>query len=104
MRQVELTKSEEMTLEEGFKNHPKAHVRKRFHALLLSHKGWKVKDIAKLYDVRTRTIYSWMNKWEKVGVTELYIKNGRGLKPTLDILDDNIIEIVKKKHKSSQEV
>lgn len=97
MRQVILTESELITLETGFTNHPKAHARKRFHALLLSHRGWKVKQIAQLYNVRTRTVYTWMNRWETMGLVGLLLKAGRGLKPTLSVLDETVVQEVKKK-------
>ncbi len=97
MRKIKLELSEQETLEEGFKNHNKAHVRKRFHTLLLSNRGWSVKDLSILYNVRTRTIYSWFNKWEKEGLVGLFIRPGRGLKATLNILDEEVVKEVKKK-------
>ena len=33
MKHIDLTPEEKETLEEGYKNHPKFHVRKRFHSL-----------------------------------------------------------------------
>lgn len=96
MRTIVLTSEEEQTLNEGFKHHPKFHVRKRFHTMLLSARGWKVKNIASLYKTRTRTIYTWMDRWEKEGVCGLYIKAGRGLKPTLDQSVEEVVELVKK--------
>lgn len=60
MRYIELTTSEKGTLEQGHKNHPKFHLRERFHSTLLSNEGcWQVKEIADLYQTRTRTIYTW---------------------------------------------
>jgi transposase len=98
MRKIKFLQSERETLEEGFKNHGKAHVRKRFHTLLLNDSGWSIKDLSLLYKVRTRTIYSWMNKWEKEGLVGLFIRSGRGVKATLNILDEEVVKEVKKKH------
>jgi transposase len=72
--------SEKLTLEEGFKNHPKHHVRQRFHAILLSAEGKSVAYISDLYKIRTRTIYEWFNRWEKLGIVGLFILPGRGVK------------------------
>ena len=102
MRYSNLTKEERETLEEGFKNHPKLHVRKRFHSILLSDEGWQVKAISELYKQRTRTIYSWMNNWRDFGLAGLMIKPGRGLKPHLSIYDKNIVETVKKNSEMCQ--
>jgi len=57
MRQIILLPEEEQTLTEGYKNHPKFHFRLRCHAILLSHNGVRVKEIAKIAKTRTRTIY-----------------------------------------------
>jgi len=97
MRYSKLTMDERETLEEGYKNHLKSHVRQRFKAILLSDDGWQVKDIAEIFKVRTRTIYTWMDRWESFGIAGLMILSGRGMKPSLPIEDEIIVETVKKK-------
>ena len=97
MRYTELTSAERITLEEGYKNHTKFHVRQRYQALLLSDEGWKVPEIARLHHVRTRTIYTWMNRWQDLGLAGLMILPGRGVKPKLSVEDERIVEMVKKK-------
>jgi transposase len=104
MRYIELSQGEQGTLEEGFRYHPKFHVRKRFHAVLLNSQQWKVKDIAHLYSVRTRTIYAWLDNWQKYGIAGLFILSGRGMKPTLSIQDTDSIALVKKKWSTMQEI
>ena len=66
-----------------------------FYEVLLSDAGYKVKEIAKLHKVRTRTIYIWINKWESIGIVGLMIWKGRGVKGKLDHLDSEQIEQVK---------
>ncbi len=100
MRYISLQAGEKKTLEEGLKNHPKHHVRQRFQALALSGEGWQVKSISRLLKVRTRTVYTWMDKWEKLGLVGLMMKRGCGLKPKLSIQDGEMVELVKKKHGS----
>ena len=97
MRKIILTKSQRITLEHCYKYHSKAHVRQRSHALLLSYRGWKVKQIAKLYEVRTRTIYTWFDRWEDMGLVGLMILSGRGVKAKLNKEDETIITLIKKK-------
>ena len=93
-----------MTLEEGYKNHVKSHVRQRCQALLLSDEGWQVKQIAKLYHTRSRTIYTWMNRWQDMGLAGVMILPGRGVKPKLSIQDQLVVEKVKKKRSDTPEV
>lgn len=97
MRSIKLTSLERTTLENGYRNHPKHHFRQRCQALLLSDKGWSCKEIANLFDIRTRTLYTWMDRWEHMGLVGLMILPGRGLKPLLNILDNDLLDKVKKK-------
>ena len=97
MRNIKLTKLEEETLREGYKNHRKAHFRLRCHALLLSNEGMSVQFIMKIAKVRSRTIYKWMNRWEKMGIVGLFILQGRGVKSKLSEKNEGLINIVKKK-------
>jgi len=97
MRKTKLTKSEERTLQEGYKNHSKAHFRLRCHALLLSNEGMSVKAITTITKTRTRTIYTWMDRWNERGIMGLSILSGRGIKATLSDEDKELITLIKKK-------
>jgi len=96
MRYTKLTTIEQQTLEEGYKNHPKAHFRLRCHALLLSHEGMPIKSIRKITKTRSRTIYTWMDRWEQMGIVGLSILKGRGKKPTLCDKDEKLVTLIKK--------
>ena len=100
MRYTKLTKTEEETLQEGYKKHPKGHFRLRCHALLLSNEGMPVKDITRITKTRTRTIYTWMDRWAAKGIMGLSILSGRGIKATLSNKDEALITLVKKKSKN----
>ncbi len=91
MRYVKLKEEERETLKHGYRNHKKHHIRQRCHSLLLSNEGMKVKEIASLFSVRTRTIYFWMDRWEQMGLCGLWIQPGRGLKPTLKVEDAGLV-------------
>lgn len=97
MRYVKLTDSEREALEHSYKHHAKSHVRQRCQALLLSDEGWPVKQIAQLHHVRTRTIYTWMNRWNTIGLAGVMILPGRGVKPKLSVQDTSMVAQVKKK-------
>lgn len=97
MRYIILTPEEEQTLEQGLKNHSKHHFRQRCQALLLSARGIQVKEIAFLHSNRTRTIYTWMDRWHKMGISGLSILPGRGLKPLLSEESEELVGLIKKK-------
>lgn len=97
MRNIRLQENEQKMLEDCYEHHPKSHVRKRAQSLLLSDADWPVKQIAALHQTRTRTIYTWFDRWEKMGIAGLLILPGRGLKPKLSITDKDLVKIVKKK-------
>lgn len=90
-----LTPEEKTTLEEGYRNSPKPHFRNRCHSILLSFEGYKVSEIAQLYKVRTRTIYTWFDRWESIGIIGLMLFKGRGIKAKLDQLSSSQIIQVK---------
>ena len=92
MRYLLLTDLEETTLREGYKNHPKFHVRNRCHALLLSFEGLTIPVIKSILKTRRRTIYSWMNRWEEKGIVGLMIAPGRGVKPKLSQEHEELVK------------
>lgn len=95
-----LTEEEIQTLLEGYQNSQKAHFRNRCHSILLSSEGYKVSEIAAFYKVRTRTIYTWFNRWESNGILGLILQKGRGVKAKLDQLSPEEFEQVTEAIKS----
>jgi transposase len=92
-----LLPSELVTLQEAQKNSPKAHFRTRCHAIELSDRGKSVPYIADLLKTRTDTIYTWINRWESMGIVGLMILPGRGLKATLLAPLQEFVELIKEK-------
>ena len=90
-----MTQEEKQTLEEGYRNSSKAHFRNRCHSVLLSYEGYKVKEIARIYKVRTRSIYTWFNDWEAHGISGLIMGKGRGVKAKLDQLCEQQVQTLK---------
>ena len=84
-RHIELTDSEQLTLQEGFKNHPKHEFRRCSQALLWNHKGWAVKTIASALEVCPQTISNWLTAFEQNGLIGLMRQKGQGRKPILSI-------------------
>ena len=57
--------------------------RRRAHAIVLSHGGMDVKEIAKVFDMTERSVYLWFDAWEKQNTESLLRKKGDGRKPLL---------------------
>lgn len=66
------------------KNHPHARQRRRAQGLLLSHQGYKIEAIARIYKVDRDTVAGWFSRWERLGVVGLHdrVRSGRPEKLT----------------------
>lgn len=89
-----LSEGEVLTLREGEKNHQKAYFRHRCSSLLLSNRGYKVEEIARIFEVRTHTVRFWMNQWETHGIAGLSIGKGRGRKGAICLSDVSLEEAI----------
>lgn len=91
-----LTTEQIAQLEDGYKNGQSHPSRERCHCILLSYQGKTVQQLAELFDVRTRTIYAWFNRWEAQGIKGMGTQPGRGRKPKLCIDNVEHVQQVKK--------
>ena len=80
-------------LEKVVKNGASLQIRQRAHSMLLSNNGMSVKDICKIFNKSTRTIYRWFDRFKEKQIEKLADESGRGRKPTLG---NNDIEKVKR--------
>lgn len=80
---IALNEAEKVTLQEGRKNGIRQSFQERCHCLLLSSKGYQVKELAEIFRVSEMTIYGWLKRWEAGGIVGLKDKQGRGRKPIL---------------------
>ena len=78
-----LTEAERITLSELMKNSSRARVRMRAHAVLLSDRGFKIKDIARIYAVDRDTTSRWLSDWETYGLIGIYDDKRSGSPPKL---------------------
>lgn len=92
MRYINLTEAQQVTLQEAVGNHTSPIVRARSQALLLSNRGYAVKELARVYQVRTRTIYDWFSRWQSMGLVGLRITKGRGRKSVLQAQHTLLVE------------
>ena len=90
-RYITLSTQEIETLEEGLKHHAKSFYRSRCQALLLSHRSYKVMEIASVLQVRSHTVRLWMSNWEQKGLAGLQISTGRGRKAAISVSDIDLV-------------
>ncbi|MCF6158689.1 MAG: IS630 family transposase [wastewater metagenome] len=67
-----LNKEEIQTLQELYQRHHSRWVRMRAHSILLSHQKFPINEIAKIYQVDRRSVSSWIDRWQSLGLVGLY--------------------------------
>ena len=95
MLSSQLSESQKTELRSIYTSSSKAHFRDRCQCILLLDEGLVVKELASIYKVRTRTIYSWHHNYSKEGLNALDIQEGRGVKAILDTVSAETIELIK---------
>ncbi|GAB3895404.1 hypothetical protein GCM10028803_11900 [Larkinella knui] len=70
-------------------------LKRRCQCILYSFLGMQVNELTEMFDVDRRSIYNWMNRWNKGGIKALIDKPGRGLKPKLSLSRRDDVEQVK---------
>lgn len=91
-KHIDLIESEQITLREGAKYHPKVEFREKCRALLLNQAGVTIKQIATHLDVNHNTVGNWINAWETAGIIGLNRKIGQGRNPILSVTNANHIQ------------
>lgn len=64
MRHIDLTAEQRQHLQTTYQTSPDHRERQRAQALLLSHRGWKLAQIADLFEVDRDTISQWFDRWQ----------------------------------------
>jgi len=78
-RYIKLEESDIIFLKNQKKTSESERVRDRAQALLLSNKGYDIKSLSEIFEVRRATILDWFNRWEsekKKGLADK-LKSGR---------------------------
>ena len=91
-----LSTSEIADLEKGMKSKAGYQFRQRCHAILLSHRGKEVSELEFFFNVSKQTIYSWLNRWESLGIEGLKNQSGQGRKAALCVDNKDHVKAVDK--------
>ncbi|WP_148372388.1 helix-turn-helix domain-containing protein [Bacteroides bouchesdurhonensis] len=100
MRFIELEDSEKEELVRRYANHKNATVRKRVQALILSSQYYSMKEIIEATGMSRTTLYRFFKEWENTELSEridtLFIKDGRGAKPKLYSIIEELLNLVER--------
>lgn len=72
MKYVRLNETEEFTIIEMQKFHPKSRVRERAQMVELSSKEKGIDEITKIVNRTRKTVSIWLHRYEKYGITGLF--------------------------------
>lgn len=100
----ELTEDEITTLNEPVKKHDSYRVRRRAHAVLLSHERFGMKEIACVCKAGRNSVSSRLKAWETEGIGGLYDLPRSGAPPKLTDADTEIIGKFIKEHPDSPKI
>ena len=100
MRFIELEDSEKEELVRRYAKHKNATVRKRVQALILSSQYYSMKEIIEATGMSRTTLYRFFKEWENTELSEridtLFIKPGRGAKPKLNSILDELPNLMQR--------
>lgn len=101
IKKIEINSDDLFILEETYKTHENHTLRKRCHIILLKNKGMTSKIIAEMFDIETKTVDNWVNKYIKGGLEGLKQKKGQGRKPILEEKDLSSIKLSVEQYRQS---
>jgi transposase len=87
-----LTDSDEQVLISAYQHGEKRALRRRAHAILLSHQGHTINQISEILQVRRDAVSRWFQQWEASGLDGLIDKPRSGRTPALDEHDHRLLQ------------
>lgn len=108
MRFIELSEFEIEALKKRFGKHKNPVVQKRLRALELSSQYKSMKVIAEELNISRTTLYHFFEAWDKAEYNNkpeaLFIKEGRGAKPKLDSVKDELPILIEKYNRNIKKI
>ncbi len=84
IRVIELTEAQRLALEKGYQQGRTHFFRQLCQMVLLKSQRRSSKELGAIIGKCEQTVNSWLDRWEREGITGLQIKPGRGAKPKID--------------------
>ena len=88
---IELSKTERLKLEIGFREGSSHCYRMRCKAVLLKSEGLSSKEIGNRVGMTLISVNHWIHRYEEEGISGLNTRSGRGRKPIMDLLDKEAV-------------
>jgi len=88
----DILKEQKITIQEMFQNHPKKRLRERALMVIISSKGYNVKQIADILECSENTVSKWLSAYEENGFLGLYDQPIPGRPPRLSEQQEQQIE------------
>lgn len=108
MRFIELSDFEIEALKKRFGKHKNPVVQKRLRVLELSSQYKSMKEIAEELNISRTTLYHFFEAWDKAEYDNkpdaLFIKEGRGAKPKLEPITDELPVLVEKYNRNIKKI
>jgi transposase len=106
MRYVsDISEAELNTLEEAHKKHRTARVRNRAHVIILSHKGFRIGEIAEICGISRQAVSRTMTGWEESGLAGLYDAPRSGRPHVLTPEDEEFVhELLEEEPRSTKKI
>lgn len=100
---TQLTEEEKRKLNSGFRTGCTHRFRIRCQSILLSAEGYRIGQLAKMFEVERDTISRWLNQWEQKGLSGLEDKprSGRPAKLRIDNAE-HIEQVIRRVSQESQ--
>lgn len=94
---LELSLSDQVALEKGYKYSEKASYSRRCHIILLKSKFFSSEQIAEILCITKQSVNNWIKRFESKGLEGLQTKSGQGRPCILNKMEDaeKVKEIVK---------
>jgi len=95
MRFIKLSDAELTALNDGHRNGKQFLFRNRCQSLILSHQGYTIAQLMKLFNIHRVTVYARFDLWESGGIQALHKKPGQGRRPKLSPANPKHVEVVR---------
>jgi transposase len=91
IKKLEITATQRVQLENGFRNGTSHCFRVRYRAVLLKSEGLSYAKAGEQADMRLVSVNAWMKRFFSEGITGLQTRPGRGRKSVMDCSDEEVV-------------
>ena len=91
IKNIELSETERLKLEFGFREGANHCYRMRCKVVLLKSEGLSSKEIGNRVDMSLISVNHWIHRYRQEGISGLKTRSGRGRKPIMDIQDKEVV-------------